>query len=513
MAGELVPHTEKPEIARFRYTSIDLGTPESVRAILDEIRQDHNLLSKATPEMRPPTINMSLYFDCDPEQEALPIHAISEFTPIDISNEHQTNTWQENLKTELSAQYPESIDSVMPHDSNSLYIEINADFYVRVATYSELDRCYLDVDLVPQEEFNRFAGKLIDTDLSDSEVDPYQTVKEFIRIWLSAHDIVIQASAYNPPPISLALDLSPQRPSAEQKSSSEPTEASAPEFQIPEAEIVDERLLGFRYIGGLTQAKARLQEIAATFDSTEARLIYGIEPSHFILYGPPGTGKTTLVNALAHEIGATIKEVPVSQIIEKWVGQSGRNLKNVFARAKKIQKPLVLFFDEFEALGSRSGRVTVSERIDVLKLFNTEIEDIAKHHPNIIVAAATNVDMQEIEPSIVRSGRLEPIRTGLPDEAERIEVWSAILAKLVLEQADPSRDEVEIQDNQRFYLYADDINPVELAAKTEDMTGADFEAILGYARRQCFTKYKSTGIHQQVTQQLLLDGIIAIRRR
>ena len=507
MASEIFRAPGSPEELKFQYSTLWLHDEAGLRTALDEPRNYLNLLSDAEPDFETPTKSMTLYAERAATPESLQLHATSEFTPADIIDLDNALSWQDALRGELLELYPDAAQQSLAHDSDSLYTRIGHGFYGRISTSALVDRCILEVDLVSREQFDKYAGTLIDDeDETAHSDDPALVLKEFAVLWQHAHNIVIQNSAYSPLPVELSI-VPP--PSKEIVADKVPAEAF-----MPVSELVDEDHRGFNYIGGLTTAKSRLQEIAEAFNDGEARSIYGIGPTHFMLYGPPGTGKTTLVEALADELNAKLVPVSSKDVIEKWVGSSARNLATIFKNAKKGGYPTIVFFDEFEALGGKSEKLSSSERHDVLKVFNTEIIEISRTHPNIIIAAATNVDTHEIEPSLIRSGRLEPIQAGLPNEAERIDIWSSILARLVLaNQNEFVAADAEAVGEHRFHLYADDINPLELARLSDSMTGADFEAVIDFARRRCYRHYKTTGNHRQVGQQDLVDGINAIRHR
>ena len=510
MTGEIVRHPDSGETLQFHYSSLRLCDEQLLRSLLDEPKAYLNLLPKAEPDFEIPTLSMSLYAEREATPESLQLHATSEFTPVEILDVEGVPTWQDGLKAELLELYPDAINHEMPHDSDSLYVEIGSNFYARVSTSAAVDRCIVDLDLVTKEAFNKYAGTVIEDDEQATPDDPALILKEFAILWLHAHDTMIQNSAYSPLPSELSLAI----PHPEKATDSKALVTTSSETSMPASELIDNERTGFRYIGGLTYAKDRLMEIAETFGDSEAHAFYGIRPTHFMLYGPPGTGKTSLVEALADEIDAKLIRVSSKDVIEKWVGSSARNLGDIFKKAKRGGHPTVVFFDEFEALGGKSEKLSSSERHDVLKVFNTEIIDITQNHPNVIIATATNSDTQDIEPSLIRSGRLEPIRAGKPTETERVDIWAAVLTKVVLKgRTEVVPEEATASGEHRFQLYADDINPLELARRSDDMTGADFEEVLEFARRRCFRHYKQTGQHRQVCQADLIDGIIAIQRR
>ncbi len=75
-------------------------------------------------------------------------------------------------------------------------------------------------------------------------------------------------------------------------------------------------------------------------------------PKGVLLYGPPGTGKTLLARALANNIEASYLKVVASAIVDKYIGESARIIREMFGYAKEHQ-PCVIFMDEIDAIGGR----------------------------------------------------------------------------------------------------------------------------------------------------------------
>lgn len=75
-------------------------------------------------------------------------------------------------------------------------------------------------------------------------------------------------------------------------------------------------------------------------------------PKGVLLYGPPGTGKTLMARALASNMNATFLKVVASAIVDKYIGESARVIREMFAYAKDHQ-PCVIFMDEIDAIGGK----------------------------------------------------------------------------------------------------------------------------------------------------------------
>ena len=136
-----------------------------------------------------------------------------------------------------------------------------------------------------------------------------------------------------------------------------------------------------------------------------------------ILAGPPGTGKTMTVHALASRLGLELYKVDLSQIVDKYVGETEKRLEEVFARAERSN--MVLFFDEADAvMGKRSN---VKDAQD--KYANTEISFILQRIEEFdgIVILATN-NIQNIDNAFMR--RIRYVLTfERPDKTTREDIW------------------------------------------------------------------------------------------
>ena len=176
---------------------------------------------------------------------------------------------------------------------------------------------------------------------------------------------------------------------------------------------------GFDKVADLEDVKQRLTE-AVIWPVTEperfARM--GIEPPRgVLLHGPPGTGKTFVVRALAHEAGAAFFSVKGAELLDKFVGESERGVRELFARARGAA-PSILFFDEFDALAPVRGRSTTTVTDSVVAALLTEIDGVSARGDVAVIAATNRPDL--IDPALLRAGRFEvQIELSLPNETAR----------------------------------------------------------------------------------------------
>jgi len=189
----------------------------------------------------------------------------------------------------------------------------------------------------------------------------------------------------------------------------------------------------FDDVGGLADAKHTLRR-AVTWPLEYGPLFEAAgtdPPTGVLLYGPPGTGKTLLARAIAGESGVNFVEVAGPELLDRYVGESERAVRELFERARQ-SAPSVLFFDEIDAVAAdrdRSGDSGVGER--VVSQLLAEL-DRAADNPTLVVLAATN-RREALDPALLRPGRFEShVPVPLPDEAARRKILDVHTADVPL---------------------------------------------------------------------------------
>ncbi|HOD89473.1 MAG TPA: CDC48 family AAA ATPase [archaeon] len=210
-------------------------------------------------------------------------------------------------------------------------------------------------------------------------------------------------------------------------------------------------------IGGLEEQKQQLKEMV------EWPLKYGdvfkkigiTSPRGVLLYGPPGTGKTLLAKAVATNSNANFIPVKGPELLNKYVGESERRVREIFKKARQLA-PSIIFFDEVDALTrTRFAGDTTNAENNVVAQILTEMDGISQLKDIIIIGATNRKDM--IDPAFLRPGRFDillPI--PLPDEKTREKIFEVYLKKLNVEQ---------------------NISAKELSKLTPEASGAEIEAI------------------------------------
>ncbi|NYZ76723.1 AAA family ATPase [Candidatus Micrarchaeota archaeon] len=228
-------------------------------------------------------------------------------------------------------------------------------------------------------------------------------------------------------------------------------------------------------VGGYEDVKTELREsILVPLEKKEIAYAYGIKPpSGVLLFGPPGTGKTMLMRALAREMKYNFIEVKCSQIISMWLGESEKNIAEVFANARKTA-PTVLFFDEIDSIGTKREEAETHEAIKrILTTMLQEMDGAVKSKESVIVIGATNVP-NKLDPALLRPGRFDKIiYMHLPDKEARKAIFNVSAKRLPL---------------------AEDIDFDLLAKKTERFSGADIKNIVTEAKRLAAKEAAAKGV-------------------
>ena len=191
--------------------------------------------------------------------------------------------------------------------------------------------------------------------------------------------------------------------------------------------------LTFDGIGGLTEQIRELREvIELPLKNPEIFQRVGIQsPKGVLLYGPPGTGKTLLAKAVAATIGANFIFSPASGIVDKYIGESARIIREMFAYAKE-HEPCIIFMDEIDAIGGRrfsEGTSADREIQRTLMELLTQMDGFDNLGQTKIIMATNRPDT--LDPALLRPGRLDrKIEINLPNETGRFEIFKIHSAKV-----------------------------------------------------------------------------------
>jgi len=188
---------------------------------------------------------------------------------------------------------------------------------------------------------------------------------------------------------------------------------------IDEADAYDAEQAGLTLadVAGMTEVKQRLEAaFLAPMRNPELRRLYGKSlRGGLLLYGPPGCGKTFIARAVAGELGARFIAVSFADIIDMFVGQSERNIHELFEIARR-NAPCVLFLDEVDAIGQKRSQLRNTPMRSAVNQLLLELDDISGNNDGVFLLAATNHPW-DVDSALRRPGRFDRTLLVLPPDA------------------------------------------------------------------------------------------------
>ncbi len=189
--------------------------------------------------------------------------------------------------------------------------------------------------------------------------------------------------------------------------------------------LEDPGKVNFAGIGGLNEQIRDLREvIELPLKNPELFLRVGIKPPKgVLLYGPPGTGKTLLARAVASSLETNFLKVVSSAIVDKYIGESARLVREMFSYAKE-HEPCIIFMDEIDAIGGRrfSEGTSADREIQrtLMELLN-QLDGFDYLGKTKVIMATNRPDT--LDPALLRAGRLDrKVEIPLPNEVGRLEI-------------------------------------------------------------------------------------------
>ena len=169
-------------------------------------------------------------------------------------------------------------------------------------------------------------------------------------------------------------------------------------------------------VAGMTQVKERLEAaFLAPMRNPELRRLYGKSlRGGLLLYGPPGCGKTFIARAVAGELGARFMAVSFADIIDMYVGQSERNIHELFETARR-NAPCVLFLDEVDAIGQKRSQLRNTPMRSAVNQLLLELDDLGSGNEGVFLLAATNHPW-DVDSALRRPGRFDRTLLVLPPD-------------------------------------------------------------------------------------------------
>lgn len=182
----------------------------------------------------------------------------------------------------------------------------------------------------------------------------------------------------------------------------------------------------YKDVGGCKEQIEKMREVVELpLLHPERFVALGIDPPKGVLmYGPPGTGKTLLARAVANRTDATFIRVIGSELVQKYVGEGARMVRELFQMARQ-KKACVIFFDEIDAVGGARFDDGAGGDNEVQRTMLELINQLDGFDPrgNIKVLMATNRP-DTLDPALLRPGRLDrKVEFGLPDTEGRAHIF------------------------------------------------------------------------------------------
>lgn len=212
-------------------------------------------------------------------------------------------------------------------------------------------------------------------------------------------------------------------------------------------------------IGGLEDQITEIKE-AVELPLTHPELYedVGIKPPKgVILYGVPGTGKTLLAKAVANETSATFLRVVGSELIQKYLGDGPKLVREMF-RVAQEHSPSIVFIDEIDAVATKRYDTTSGGEKEIqrtmLELLN-QLDGFDDRGDVKVIMATNRID--SLDPALIRPGRIDrKIEFPLPDEKTKRRIFQIHTCKMTL---------------------SEDVNLEEFVVAKDDLSGADIKAI------------------------------------
>ncbi|EPE06235.1 ribosome biogenesis atpase rix7 [Ophiostoma piceae UAMH 11346] len=215
-----------------------------------------------------------------------------------------------------------------------------------------------------------------------------------------------------------------------------------------------------------------------------------------LLWGPPGCGKTLVAKAVANESKANFISIRGPELLNKWVGESERALRELFERARAMA-PCIIFFDEMDALAAKRDDARSDGSARIVNTLLTELDGVVDRTGLFVIGATNRPDI--IDPAIKRPGRLgESIFVGPPTAEDRVDILQTLYRNAI-----PGEDAAAMAESLEM------LAGVAADARCTGFSGADLDQLLRAAGKSSLER---TGLHNAEMPRILKeDWDVALR--
>ena len=274
-------------------------------------------------------------------------------------------------------------------------------------------------------------------------------------------------------------------------------------FNVEKFVIMEKPTTTWKDIGGLDLQVNEIKEVVELpLKRPELFRKVGIKPPKgILLYGPPGTGKTLLAKAVANSTNSTFIEVVGSELVQKFIGEGAKLVKEMFELARK-KAPSIVFIDELDALAATRMEIGTSGEREVNRTFMQLLAELDGFEPleNVKIIGATN-RKDILDPAVIRPGRLDRlIYVPIPTKEARVEIFKIHCKDMTFDKGINIKSVVEKMENfsgaeihavcteagyfairnNRTKVIKDDFNKaIEKVKKGEELEGKDYLRYFG----------------------------------
>lgn len=260
-------------------------------------------------------------------------------------------------------------------------------------------------------------------------------------------------------------------------------------FDVEKFVIVEKPKIRWNDVGGLDTQVREIQEVVELpLKKPELFRKIGITPPKgILLYGPPGTGKTLLAKAVAASTNSTFIEVVGSELIQKFIGEGAKLIKEIFQLARE-KAPSIVFVDELDSLAAKRIEVGTSGEREVQRTFMQFLAELDgfKALGDVKIIGCTN-RKDILDPAVIRPGRLDRlIHVPVPNKEARLEILKIHLKDVNVDKK---------------------ININTVNNKMENFSGAEIKAVCTEAGYFAIRKNKT-----KVTKDDLIKAVEKVKR-